>query len=343
MTYIAGFKRKNFICISADHMITFNRGTLNDGATLSGQSIRFNMDDSAFKIFHLKNSGIASFAGNAETGSRVINAILPESNSQLRIMQILKEQTPTKKQNATLIFGGPDDNNNMRLYSWSSSIPGQINEGDFFTAGSGKSILDNAIEPIFEEIKKIDTSNREKACNSSFILNELLYRNGKELSKAGVGGAFYSLFSDGNQIYSQGETAILPIELIPKPISVRVPIIKQSYKNGIYFIKSTITDRPKFIINKENVPQNMLPILSKNPIPMIELEKYWKLEDALDIEQVTNIEIHFIRDGFGSMRITCKPKEHLWWGESRKDVKFSENIKDLIQKLIKNMGQDNMS
>ncbi|HEX9825270.1 MAG TPA: hypothetical protein VGA80_01635 [Flavobacteriaceae bacterium] len=336
MTLISAICNKKGGAIVADNMISFDQKIKSKGISSTGQIFRFDKSDTAFKICKISDNCILSFAGDVAIGKKVIEKLKKiERYNQISIEEILKKISVSNNQNVSFLICFYD-NNECKLLKWQIQKPLKFDYGNYFSLGSGTSILADINPDLIDELLESEANFEKKGAALSFYYNQkLIHKSGNELSKIGVGGCFFSFSLDENGVKPQKDTVILKGEINKRNNQIHFPLIKQAYRRGLFFINSTVSGDKKLLINDQNCNSDLLDCLSKFGINALEQNGFDLLE-IWDLKNVENIEIHFEYNNIPSHFQNCKPGEFLKFGENRKDVVFDKKLEVLVNDLLSN-------
>ena len=207
----------------------------------------------------------------------------------------------------TLIVGFYDKKARVnRLFKWQSTNPQYLEVGTFLSAGSGKAYLQ--MEPdVVQKMFFNDIPVVHKVAALSFYFNEkLFHRLGGRLSKAGVGGCFFSLGLETDQVIPQGDTAIFKFDLVPSKNAIYSSVTKLALRQGILFVHSTITGENKVLVNADCCPGEIDKAIRQHGIRALELLSI-DLDDLEHHTSVEYIEMHFKPGNVPSYCTNCNP------------------------------------
>ena len=334
MTLISAICNKKGGAIIADNMVTFNQKIKSKGISSTGQVFGFNKNDTAFKIFKISNNCILSFAGEVSIGKKVVEKLNKiDTYTQTSIEETLKKISVSDNRNVSFLICF-FDKTECKLFKWEIQKPSEFLYGKYFSAGSGRNILDDINPDLIEELIESEVDFEKKGAALSFYYNQkLVHKIGYDLSRAGVGGCFFSFSIDKNGVKPQKDTIILKGEINKKTNQIHFPLIKQAYRKGLFFINSSISNEKKVLINDQNCDSTLLNNLLVSGAEGLNHNGFDLLE-IWDLENVENMEIHFEYDNIPSHFQNCTPGEFLKFGKHRKDVVFDKKLEVLINDLI---------
>lgn len=334
MTLISAICNIKGGAIIADNMVTFNQNISSRGISSTGQIFGFNKNDSAFKIFKISDNCILSFAGEVSIGNKVVEKLKKiEIYNQITIEDTLRKISVSDNRNTSFLICF-FDKNGCKLFKWQIQNPLQFEYGKYFTVGSGKNILEDINPKLIEELLESEADFEKKGAALSFYYNQkLVHKIGNDLSRVGVGGCFFSFSLDENGVKPQKDTVLLKGEINKKSNDINFPLIQLAYRKGLFFIRSSISEDIKILINDTNCDKNLLNNLLKSGIEGLNENgfDYWEI---LDLKTVENMEIHFEYNNLPSHFQNCKPGEYLKFGENKKDVIINKKLTTLINELI---------
>ena len=189
MTLIAGICNEFGGSIVSDNMVTYNKDVKSIGASTTGQSFDSKKNDSAFKLNKLSDNCVLSFAGSVETGQMIILKLKEIIDySKQNIEETLQSITNTKDRNTSFLICFYDDKTtSCYLLKWMSNDTSKFEYGNYFTLGSGTSVLEDINPNLIDDLLKCEAETSMKGAAISHYYNQkLIHRVGKELSIAGV-------------------------------------------------------------------------------------------------------------------------------------------------------------
>lgn len=334
MTLISAICNKEGGAIVADNMVTYGQNVKSTGISSTGQIFGFDKDDSAFKIYKMSDNCILSFAGRVEIGKKVVERLNEiEKYNETSIEATLKtfSSFDGKKVSFLICFY---DNNECKLFKWQIQNPLNFEYGNYFTLGSGTSVLADIDSKFIDEILESEVDfDKKGAALSSYYNRKLIHKSGNKLSRIGVGGCFFSFSLDENGVKPQKDTVILKGEINKRTNNIHFHLIRQAYRKGLFFINSTVSGKNKILINNQNCSSKILNSFSKSGTNVME-ENGFDLLDIWDVKNVENMEIHFEYDNIPSHFQSCKPGEFLNSGKNKMDVVYDKKLEILINDLI---------
>lgn len=240
----------------------------------------------------------------------------------------------------TLIVGFYDKKARVnRLFKWQSTNPQYLEVGTFLSAGSGKAYLQ--MEPdVVQKMFFNDIPVVHKVAALSFYFNEkLFHRLGGRLSKAGVGGCFFSLGLETDQVIPQGDTAIFKFDLVPSKNAIYSSVTKLALRQGILFVHSTITGENKVLVNADCCPGEIDKAIRQHGIRALELLSI-DLDDLEHHTSVEYIEMHFKPGNVPSYCTNCKPGEYFRVSETGKNIVTDKFIQEVVGLVYRSYGLD---
>jgi|25_taG_2_1085351.scaffolds.fasta_scaffold08993_2 hypothetical protein len=336
MTLISAICNKKGGALVADNMVTFNKPIRSKGISTTGQIFGLNKNDSAFKIYKLSNNCLLTFAGDVSVGKRVVEKLAKiDHYNQDSIKSILSNFYSTNSQNATFLICFYDHTLlECKLLKWQIKDSSKFEFGNYFSVGSGTNVLKDINPDLIKELLETDADFQKLGAALSFYYNQkLFHKTGNDLSKVGVGGCFFSFSVDQNGVKNQKDTVILKGEINKKTNNIHFPLIKQAYRDGLFFINSTVAGDKKVLINDKNCNSQILESIEKEGVNALEKNGFDLLE-IWDLVNVENLEIHFEYNNIPSHFQNCKPGEFLSFGKNRKEVVFDKKLEVLVNEIL---------
>lgn len=342
MTFVAGVSSGKSCIITAENMVTFNKSVKNIGLTSSEQMLPFNMNDTAFKLCNPLAGCIVGIVGNPDMGRKIIREM--KSHRELNTLEsyedFLRGFQSIGDGQVALIVGFYDENARVnRLFKWQSANPQHLEVGAFLSAGSGEAYLQ--MQPdIVQKMFFNDIPITHKVAALSFYFNEkLFHRLGGQLSKAGVGGCFFSLGLEEDQVIPQGDTAICKFDLVPSKNAIYLYVTKLAFRHGMLFVHSTITGENKVLVNTDCCPEEVAKAIQQHGIKALELLPI-DLDDLGHLTSVEYIEMHFRPGNVPSYCTNCKLGEYFSVSETGKNITTDKFVREAIDLVYRSYGLD---